>query len=119
MSQPPFGFPNFPGLDFHGEYMHAAINQLRSLDILLGGAPGFFMPRMPSPFLHPPGSPEAVSFYDVSALKATLERLVDFELIDAGDAPGAEKLWRKHLESGRIHLSSGAGAPQTTIDLLA
>jgi NTE family protein len=82
--QPPFGVPTVPGLDIHGEYMHAAINQLRSLDILLGGAPGFFMPRMPPPFLHPPGSSEAVSFYDVSALKTTLERLVDFELIDAG-----------------------------------
>jgi GntR family transcriptional regulator, transcriptional repressor for pyruvate dehydrogenase complex len=41
------------------------------------------------------------------------------ELIDAGDASGAETLWRKHLKSGRIQLSSGAGAPQTTIDLLA
>ena len=80
----PIRSPNFPGLDFHGEYMHAAINQLRSWDILLGGAPGFFMPRMPSPLLHPPGSREAVSFYDVSALKTTLERLVDFELINAG-----------------------------------
>jgi NTE family protein len=84
VSQPPFGVPNFTGLDFHSEYMHAAINQLRSWDILLAGAPGFFMPRMPSPLLRPPGSPEAVSFYDVSALKTTLERLVDFELIDAG-----------------------------------
>ena len=64
--------------------MHAAVNQLRALGILLGGAPGFFTPRMPPPFLHPPGSPEAVSFYDVSPLKATLERLVDFDRINAG-----------------------------------
>ena len=45
-----------PACDIHGEYMHAAVNQLRSLGILLGGAPGFFTPRMPPPFLHPPGS---------------------------------------------------------------
>ena len=64
--------------------MHAAVNQMRSLGILLGGAPGFFTPRMPPPFLHPPGSAEAVSFYDVAPLKATLERLVDFDLINAG-----------------------------------
>ncbi len=48
-----------------------------------GGAPGFFAPRVPPPFLHPPGSPEALSFYDVAPLKATLERLVDFDLLNA------------------------------------
>ena len=60
------------------------VNQLRSLGILLGGAPGFFTPRLPPPFLHPPGSAAAVSFYDVAPLRATLERLVDFDLINAG-----------------------------------
>jgi NTE family protein len=85
VTQPNFGVPNvFAGLDIHGEHMHAAVNQLRSLGILLGGAPGFFTPRMAPPFLHPPGSSEAVSFYDVSPLKATLERLVDFDRINAG-----------------------------------
>ena len=84
VSTPPFGLPTIPGLDIHGEYMHAAVNQMRSMGILLGGAPGFFTPRMPPPFLHPPGSAAAVSFYDVAPLKATLERLVDFDLINAG-----------------------------------
>ena len=84
VSAPPFGVPSLPGLNIHGEYMHAAINQWRSMGILLGGAPGFFTPRMPPPFLHPPGAAEAVSFYDVAPLKATLERLVDFDLINAG-----------------------------------
>jgi NTE family protein len=64
--------------------MHAAVNQLGSWGILLGGAPGFFTPRMPPSFMHPPGSPEAVSFYDVAPLQATLERLADFDLINAG-----------------------------------
>ena len=36
------------------------------MGILLGGAPGFFTPRMPPPFLHPPASAAAVSFYDVA-----------------------------------------------------
>ena len=75
VSAPPFALPTIPGLNIHGEYMHAAVNQMRSLGILLGGAPGFFAPRMPPPFLHPPGSAEALSFYDVAPLKATLERL--------------------------------------------
>ena len=82
VSAPPFGVPSLPGLNIHGEYMHVAINQMRSFGILLGGAPGFFTPRMPPPFLHPPGAAEAISFYDVAPLKATLERLVDFDLIN-------------------------------------
>ena len=53
------------------------------MGILLGGAPGFFTPRMPPPFLHPPGSPEA-SASTMSPPQATLERLVDFDLINSG-----------------------------------
>jgi GntR family transcriptional regulator, transcriptional repressor for pyruvate dehydrogenase complex len=44
------------------------------------------------------------------------ERLV--ERIEAGDGPGAEALWRQHLESGKKHLASSAGAPTTIIDLM-
>ena len=84
VSSPPFGFPTASGASVEGEYMHAAVNQWRSMGILLGGAPGFFTPRIPPPYLHPPGSPEALSFYDVAPLKATLERLVDFDRINAG-----------------------------------
>jgi len=84
VSSPPFGISGFTGLKIEGEFMHSAVNQLRSLGILFGGAPGFFEPRVPPPYLYPPGSPEALSFYDVAPLKATLERLVDFDLLNAG-----------------------------------
>ncbi len=84
VSRPPFGVPTALGVDIHGEYMHAAINQWRSMGVLLGGAPGFFTPRVTPTFLHPPGSSAAVSFYDVAPLKATLERLVDFDFLNAG-----------------------------------
>jgi NTE family protein len=84
ISQPPFGISRFPGFKLEGEYMHHAVNQFRSMAILLGGAPGFFTPRMPPPFLHAPGSPEAQSYYDTAPLKVTLERLVDFDLLNAG-----------------------------------
>ncbi len=84
VTTPPFGIGGIPGLTIHGEFMHSAVNQARSLGILLGGAPGFFTPRVPPPFLHPPGSCEALSYYDVAPLKATLERLVDFNLLNAG-----------------------------------
>jgi len=50
---------------------------------MLSGQPGFFGPRLLSPFLAPPGGPAATSFYDTSPLKSTLERLVDFDRINA------------------------------------
>lgn len=80
----PFGVPYFPSVEIKGEAARRFVNEVRSLGILLGGAPGFFTPRLPPPFLYPPGSTEALSFYDVAPLKATLERLVDFDLINAG-----------------------------------
>jgi NTE family protein len=46
------------------------------------GIPGFFTPRFPPPQLHSAGSPEALSIYDTKPLKHTLERLVDFDLIN-------------------------------------
>jgi NTE family protein len=81
VSVSPFGMPNFP---FNDEFTRSVVNQVRSLGILLGGAPGFFKPRVPPPFLYPNGSPEALSYYDAAPLKATLERLVDFDLINDG-----------------------------------
>ena len=36
------------------------------------------------PFLYPSGRPEALSYYDVAPLRATLERLVDFDRINDG-----------------------------------
>jgi NTE family protein len=52
---------------------------------VLHGAPGLYSPRMLHPFLHPSGTPGATSFYDTSALKGTLERLVDFDRINSGE----------------------------------
>jgi len=46
------------------------------------GVPGFFTPRVPPPFMALEGSPGALSFYDTQPLKATLEELVDFDLIN-------------------------------------
>jgi NTE family protein len=81
VSVSPFGMPNFP---FNDEFTRSVVNQVRSLGILLGGTPGFFQPRVPPPFLYPNGSLEALSYYDAAPLKATLERLVDFDLINDG-----------------------------------
>jgi NTE family protein len=58
-------------------------NQISANLALVSGAPGFFAPRFPAPWLHPPGTMEATSFYDTSRLKLTLEQLIDFDRINA------------------------------------
>ena len=52
---------------------------------MLKGAPGFFTPRLPPPYLHPPGTVEATSWYDTKPLRSTLESLVDFDRINHGE----------------------------------
>jgi NTE family protein len=84
VTAPPFGVPDFPWLEVKGEFAHSLVNRARSLGTLLGGAPGFFAPRVRPPYLQPSGSLEAISYYDITPLKATLERLVDFDLINVG-----------------------------------
>jgi len=83
VSESPFGVPYVAALEGRDEFTHSLINQFRSLGTLLGGAPGFFQPRVAPPFLYANGAPEALSYYDVTPLRATLERLVDFALINA------------------------------------
>ena len=83
VSAPPFGLPFLAALEGKDEFTHSLINQVSSLGALIAGAPGFFQPRVPPPFLYPNGAPEALSYYDVAPLRATLEALVDFDLINA------------------------------------
>src|SRR5262252_2808571 len=78
------GIPYYPWIKLQDEFAHAIVNQLRSIGTLLFGAPGFFKARLPPPFLHTSLSPEAMSYYDIAPLKTTLQRLVDFDLINAG-----------------------------------
>ena len=80
----PFGLPQLALFDFEDVLTRGAANQLSSLSVLLGGAPGFFKPRPIPPFLLPTGNPDALSFYDLAPLQTTLERLVDFDLLNHG-----------------------------------
>jgi NTE family protein len=58
-------------------------HEASALAALLFGQPGFFTPRPPQDWF---SSGKLVSYYQTSALKGTLERLVDFDRInDAGD----------------------------------
>jgi NTE family protein len=82
ISATPFGVPFFPHAEIKNEYTHRLVNQIRAIGTLLAGVPGFFVPRLPPPFLSE--TIDTLSYYDVGPLKATLKRLVDFDLINAG-----------------------------------
>ncbi|MGA7329292.1 MAG: patatin-like phospholipase family protein, partial [Rhodomicrobium sp.] len=79
----PLELPLIQG-EIKGNYLHSLVNEFRAMGVIFAGTPNFFKPRHPPPFLHAPGTIEALSFYDTSPLRATLERLVDFDRINAG-----------------------------------
>src|SRR5271170_6447147 len=56
--------PYLAGFEIRDELTHRFVNQSRALGILVGGAPGFFTPRLPPPYLYPRGEPQALSWYD-------------------------------------------------------
>jgi NTE family protein len=60
----------------------AYFNETSAALIATFGVPGFFTPRFPPAPLWPQGSPQSQSFYDTTPLRATLERLVDFDLVN-------------------------------------
>jgi len=49
------------------------------------GRPGFFKPRSSNPWLAGRGSGDSTSYYDSAPLQRTLEALVDFNRINAGE----------------------------------
>src|SRR5437868_9429845 len=57
-------------------------NETSAAFIATFGVPGFFRPRFPPAPLWPEGTPESQSYYDTTPLRATLERLVDFDRIN-------------------------------------
>lgn len=84
VSASPLGIPYFKSTELSDEVSHQFVNQVRAMGILLFGAPNFFVPRMPPALLWPGGRTEKASYYDNSPLWTTLERLVDFDRINAG-----------------------------------
>ena len=60
------------------------LNQMSASLAMACGATGFFLARPMMPWLQPGGTLAATSFYDTNGLKQTLERLVDFDRLNAG-----------------------------------
>ena len=61
----------------------AMTSQINAANTVMFGVSGFFAPRFPPPQFQPQGTPAALSYYDTAPLKGTLERLVDFDRINA------------------------------------
>ena len=77
-SSAPLHWPNL------GDQTRYLLSQMNANFAVACGASGFFAARPVTPWLQPAGTLEATSFYDTRALKQTLERLVDFERLNAG-----------------------------------
>jgi len=60
--------------------MRRLFNYTSAISSLLSGQPGFFQLR----FIPPHGTSGALSVYDTSPLRTTLEALVDFDRINSG-----------------------------------
>ncbi len=73
-------------------------NEASASIVMSTGVPGFFEPRIPPAWFMPPGSPEAISVYDTSALRSTILELVDFDELNSG---------RVRLSVGAVHVPSG------------
>jgi NTE family protein len=76
------------------EFARPAMNQMAAASALFLGIPGFFAPRVPPPQFAMEGTLAALSYYDTEPLRATLNELVDFDLINSG--------------KGKVRLSLGA-----------
>jgi NTE family protein len=81
-----------------GTQSRELFNYLSAAYISTVGVPGFFEPRFPPPQVMPAGSPAALSVYDSAPLKATLQELVDFNLIEDGPT---------RLSVGAVNIRSG------------
>src|SRR5262249_48742801 len=67
------------------EPMRPMLGKLNLATVATWGIPGLLQPRPDPTDLATSGTPEALSYYDTSPLRSTLEELVDFDLINRGD----------------------------------
>jgi NTE family protein len=84
-SSAPWDWSNSPLMDLaRSDHTRNLLNQMSAGVAASFGAAGFFSARTFMPWLQPGGTLEATSFYDTKSLRDTLERLVDFDRINAG-----------------------------------
>jgi NTE family protein len=82
ISDLPLGGPYLKSVEYTDDFRRF-INQARAFGVAMLGAPHFFTPRFPHPMFLPSCSVDVLSYYDTAPLRATLERLVDFDRINS------------------------------------
>ena len=86
------------GLAPAGGRMRDIYNKMHAMQTVMAGRPGLFAPR-PSGFMSMlPGTPSDLGLFDNRPMMATLERLVDFDYLNAAHLP---------LVIGAVDLESG------------
>ncbi len=78
------------------------------------GVPGFFRPHMLPPPLAPDGSEAAISWYDTSALRETLDTMIDWDLLN--DGPMRIAVGAVDVQTGNFAYFDTHGPDQTRID---
>lgn len=69
--------------ELSNDNVRSLYNETSAAMIAAFGVPGFFTPRFPPAQFWPSADPQALSYYDTAPLRSTLERLVDFDRINA------------------------------------
>jgi NTE family protein len=82
-----------------GDLARGVLSQMSAGMAVFRGVTGFFSPRFPGPWAYPTGALAATSFYDTVELQQTLEKLVDFERINAKDG--------MRISIGAVNVRSG------------
>ena len=93
--------------DTHGGELRGALNELSAAMGMVFGLPGFFAQRFPPAPFQARGTAGALSFYDTAPLKATLDRLVDFDLLNGGSM---------RLSVGAVNVRTGNFAYFDTVE---
>ena len=132
VSSSPLAPPPLPAELHRFDGARDAVNETNATIAMLFGVTGFYTPRVPAAPFQLPGTLAAISYYDTEPLKKTLERLIDFDLLNSGKvrlsigAVNVEKGNFKYFDTahpGRIDarhiMASGAlppGFPPIEID---
>ena len=103
VSHSPFGLDgNLASLLPKGDAGRALAQKMSASTATMLGVPGFYTPRIPSALFQPPGTLEATSIYDTTPLKPTLERLIDFDLINSESHDVRLSLGSVNARSGQL-----------------
>ncbi|GJH04965.1 patatin-like phospholipase family protein [Paraburkholderia terrae] len=100
--QPAYGPPMPPSVEqafFNSnDTVRKAFTAMQAVGALVDGQKGFFTPRFPPPLPAVSVPPQLASYYDTTPLKATLERLCDFDRVNSKEM---------HVSVGAVNVHTG------------